>query len=1766
MYKSKLSKVIVALLRRIAGVTRSGANRLMRAMLRSLMAMGRRANLPVAGFVLPTVTMVLLVVILLTIAITLRSFDRANTARNVRVNQQVLAAATPAIDRAKAKIQYLVGEGNQVTGTPSDKQLYQAMSSYPDNQTAANPDLYTFGDEERLVLRADLSEPRNNTTLTDNPKGSLFSGQPGVEVENEALNTAWRYPVDTNNDGIFDTFTLYGIYFRTPRPQAGTTRTRRELDARTPPMRTGTINPACTQGEGTVASLVGDSGWERISGRLQKSFFVYTVNAPITQPEANTLGTGYQAFAGTTSISALEYQQDQSRIPLSNNAVVYEDDLDISPGPPLNLNGRIFTNSNLLVTGLNAPNTVQLFQVSSQQSCFYDQENSRIVVGGNVVNGWAGDSTTRNAVGVHLFKTQASGLLPDTNAGTINTTNQSVGENSLRVLYNNNAYTQRLNALVQGQLANAPATDPNSVLQARQAPKSQSRTQALQDYFKDRLRKVPFAEPAGVVPGTNYIQGTGDSLRPIPAWSLPTNGTATVGTPGGPTGLTINPNQLQAENPEKLKPTDSETFLGNRVTVGNNLPAQRWNGTSFTNDTQDVDGTTAWQDGGVRTRTPQVTKLADVGATDRGNGVGEQPVPVPGSPNPFSDGFWEKSAAERPRTPLDGIGGLRVITSAGVYDRTNSFLPPPTWIDATGTLITGPASIAINPAPLINTYNDPETAAVEQYTVVWPDSMPMSPLGPGSQVWNNGTASAGTPPVAPGTNWVNWDPIWSPAVAAPALPDATGLPLADTNPNNNFVVEQAATARKFAKGDLRMRATAVYQYANSNFDATTPAATQPTQAPLACVSSYYDPSNASTARNILQPLPAGGVLPDVSGEGAPAALADPLRIPTGGRGTRQVFIGSNNGITYGPPTQRLLPGTSILDPATGLLGGGDPILRAQANMVFPDGRFANGPLRTALQVPPADRTLAQQAAIDSTNCALQILDGSIGAPQPALIPHGAIQEVAFINGREVKAIDRDDPNTIVNETFTLSSPRGTAPPAAQLTGNYNQPLEEREPLEIRATQLDLDQLKRSTAPTIGANGPPTEFLLPNSGIIYASRDDALPDRSSRSGNASTDKTLSPTDNLLDPTRKPNGIVLINGQQLFRGPGPNPISPANLNAVVIEKGLTLVSNLPAYIKGNFNLHGNIPPATPANPTPAFTQVEEFTQLVTNPAWGNFYQRTNLDPNFACRSGDPRLPNCTVGDFWRPATVLADAVTLLSQNYRFGFRNEGDFDLRNNAGAAAVLPRRQQGFYNNNFVTNGLSSGVFANDGNLLNTPGASVTPLTDADYVAPVPVNQANIPLWSSYFNNFVTPVQRRGPFPEYVMEVCTKLPVSECTDNDWLVDLTPGATRTAAVAVPPAPPNPTPYVAPNPAGISFQAGSTVDPPVPALQRFPRRVAFDRTTNPPQPLGINGARNIIRGVGAVRNNNINALWFAEASAGNTVTYGATNIPYVVNNNTNTATPGTTDGSRVPLPTLAAASTTPLPQVTIPPALPAPYSGSQPLLMPVPQIMGVTAAIPGSPRGQGGGVQQTAWVPQAVNANNNGTTFNLIVGAGDTPSRALNNASGDFNGGLQNLPRFLEIWSSRGGGGFSISNNIKGSFIQQNRSAFSTAPYQPILPGVPPAPVAPNRLNQSLFALASIPIAGSQQLTTYNIQGGEIPYFTPPTRNWGYDVGLLSQPPDLFTQRFTTPSTKTQPAEYFREVPRNDPWVKTLMCGRVALDQGNNANQVATSSRPTTGCPN
>ncbi|MEG5001083.1 hormogonium polysaccharide biosynthesis protein HpsA [Microcoleus sp. B4-D4] len=1709
MFKSKLSKVIVVLLRRIAGVTRSGAKRLMRAMLQALMAMSRRAQLPVAGFVLPTVTMVLLVVILLTVAITLRSFDRANTARNVRVNQQVLAAATPALDRAKAKIQYALSpQGSGTLDTPSDLSVYQALDS----------DRFKFGDEEVLQIKLG---------------------------NDDSINTAWRFPVDTDNNGVNDTYTLYGIYFRSPPRDQETgdfNRSRNSLEARTPPMSLSQGSDICKAAAGTSASLVGSTDWYKGEGVLKKSFFVYTANVPIEGK-----------FKGTPSFSALEYQQDQKRIPLQNNAVVYEDDLEVSPGPPLRLNGRIFTNSNFMVTTTDK-GPVAFYLVSSKESCFYNLENSKIVVSGNVVNGWSGnDGATGQEIAVHLFGKEATD--PVTTKAIKGPSDQSVAykEGALGVMYNNKAYSDRIGLLVSEQEKNAATSDPQEVKNAiakqveeetdPTAPSAdrqkEIRGEKLESYFRLRTRKVPFAEvsatedalagfvnPATKIVTTSPFGGTGEALRPVDAWVIPSDANTKLDTASV---------RLPANSPEKVQKDNKESELGDRITVGNNLPALRWDLTlgKFVGEGEegrDLLGVN-WKDGGERYREPQVKQFADVGGADR-------------------DGFWEKSAAQAPKTAVDGIGGLRVITGAGVYERTNSFLPPPK--------VFNPA--AVLPADRVSEfYDDPTTTAVEKFPVVWPDSMPMSP-GPNSKVYNNQAALGNDPwELLPETTWED-------------LPKTLTADLTGTiDPKTP----------KYAKGDLRMRATAIYHYANNPSDQNAKLA----DTPLACVSSYYDPSYRYSK---------GGTLYD-------STLNRPDLPEQNAKGK------SNNGIVYGPPTAGR-PGailTSALQTNASLVpaaGTPDDRLNYQASLVFPDGRFVNENLRKALQKVDTERSLSEKAAIDSTLCSFKILADPT-AVDDKYLKHGTIREVAFLNPREVKAIDKDDPDTAVDETYTLSSPLSSSAgsglmartQSAKLTGNYDLALAEREPLEIRVTQLDINQLSKKTIPynrlpKINTLNP--EYMLPYSGLIYASRDDAAPDRSDRTPNslgngidATRSKLSSSTDSRLDPSRRPHGIMLINGGSLRR-----PTSVKTVTDVLKEKGLLLTSNLPVYIQGEFNKH---------------TQREFGTGVATAFDWtpSNFYGRKgdNLNPDFACRSGDPRYSaKCSGSDNWRAATVLSDAITLLSEpvsgnlqdGFRYGSRNHGDFDLRNNAGTAIVgydlngdgdtsdvgfneadfgfdlngngttndtgvtvketdvtakAARRINGFGANNYVTNGLSSGApvkphfdIINQEKFGQSAGTTKSP-TDANYSS----NTGDAPN-SSYFNNFVTPVQRRANFPEYVMEICRKLPVSACGPDDWVVGIDAG---TADNFDPPTP-NPTrqeiekaslvPAATPL---AQLLSGTTARPAIdPADRRYPRRVAFVRDNSGKLFLDSNG-RPIALGIASPTQ-----VAFYGTST-NPVTVDATPITPV------TGQPQLADNAlwyattKTPLTPNAPAqidygNTNPLFYAKLPTA-----NVEQPQLRPTLQIQATNSnpAGGGTP-GIGNNANEMRWIQKAKT-----TEFNLIVASNDIPSRRLSATLGDNNGGMQNLPRFMENWKG-------LKNSIAGSFIQFKRSAYATAPYQSVLATTGSA------FTAKLFETAS------DSASPYKIEtsGGKIGYFVAPDRDWGFDVGLLSQPPDLFAQKFTLPASQKTPDEYFREISRDDQWVKSLLCAQKLNSSDRTPSGVYaandSATKPRTDCPN
>ncbi|OYD96678.1 hypothetical protein CDG76_07860 [Nostoc sp. 'Peltigera membranacea cyanobiont' 210A] len=1619
--KRQLFKVIQKNFRQINKQLLSAINKQIIWLLRTIFGTQRRRGSVNSGFVLPTVAMVVLVVVLLTTAILFRSFERSKNASNVRVNEATMQAATPALDRAKAKISALFADPTLPRSVPSNLTLYNTLIN--------KLSIYTFGDETPITLAYNIDK---STTTPKIQAGST------IALENqENIQTAWKFPADTDNNGKFDSFILYGIYFRTP-PQTGTTQTRSRspLDARTPPMLPAKAGGACDVAGDTSASLVGSSGWYKLpTGELKKSFFVYAVTVPISDiAQATSLDTTkYEKYRGNKGFSALEMQQDRSQVSITNNAVVYEDDLDITPGPRFRLNGRIFTNSNLFTA--KTSEDITLFQVSSRYSCYYERENSKIVVGGNIAT--SSPISTSNTGGTYVDLFVENGA-PTTNK-TLASTNKTTSNNSNDIAYNTQAYAQRIDLLVKAQLNNAATTDPqeirtnitNRTLNDPSLDATKVRKEELENWFRKRTRRVPFKEvlygnsaiiKTGtteydyITDATTFMKGSVNTLRPMDAWIYPTDTNTT---------LTLDTAQLPTRDPDVVDNTPViETQLGDRIVLGNNLPELIWDSTKGDfvgdNDPQPISPAVRWTSSTTkdRTRTTRVRQLSDLGVTGR-------------------DGFWEISAASPRSNPLDVVGGLRVITGAGVYTPTGSGLR---------TLVQPTLSTRGGKPELID---DPSTSGVnESYgTVVWPDTMPM------------------------------------------VVPDPT-------DPLN---------ASKQKRGDLVMRATVVYHY---NRDSYNPQASTPDdyQTPMACVSSYYNPTNQTTATtNTYDPLTSTAVAASNNGlvYAAPATASDGI--------TRGQTVDANGFFTPGANADDVTnTGVTLLNR-----------LKYQANLVFPNGRLVNPLLRQALAKATTSKlTLSEQSAIDSTICAIQIADGTL-TRSTTYIPDGAIKEITFLDARQIKAIDKG----------------GT------LTGNYNLEVEQRQPLEIRATTIDLGLLRTQAIGTASVASD-NEYLLPNSGIIYASRDDAQKDRSNP-----TSENISASDYNLDPERRPNAIMLINGSNLSR----------QTDYRAQEKGLILATELPVYVKGDFNLHTKQEFKTP-DLLPAPSAATYDTKFYTRAA-------ANRDRDFACRPNDPRLlPNCTTGETWRPASVIADAVTLLSGNFREGFRNEGDYDLRNNQGSDpnVVLSRLKVGFWNNNFLTSSKFLTDSGGDTYYTGTPAAADS------------VNNN-----SSYVNNFVTPIQRRGSFPEYVMEMCFKIPVSECQPGDWYVgldndndksndkDATNGLKltdilkRSSDVTVIGADPE------------RLLAGTTARSPRADFAQFARRVAFKRKYTPtsdpdfgklvntsnnainytsanPIPLGIKSGVvrelpiNFISGVLdplSIPDIATNALWFATTT--NTSSPNSpppSTMSEIKYNNTDRVfyryprLPAS--GSLRDFPGDTSAS-------LFNPASPARDASYQPLFEPVLQLQVTTATPPSTQNyaalaGSSSVVKNTRWLSQASQTN-----FNLVVAAGDTPAR-VGASTYEINGGLHNFVRFLENWDG-------VDANINGSFIQFKRSIYATAPFQALVrpgPTTPPATTSdPNstsaadllKNNSIFFRLLNSARPGYTSDSTFITNpSGEAPYYMPPNRNWGFDVALLAQNPDLFAQRFVTPAADP-PNEYFREVGRDDLWVKTLLCG-------------------------
>lgn len=358
MSTPKITRAVQNLLKQISYMARTLTKGMISWLLRGLLMMGRK---PIAatGFVLPTTVLLLLVVTLTVGAIGFRTYTRSQQAIGERQQRVIYNAATPAIDRAKAKLEFIFNSNRdrRSGGVPGEKQLLGMMlndgitndvARYP----TSGPDPYTFPNETRIDI--------NNDTKLDN---------------------AWMYTTEADASGKKNRI-VYSILFSSPTTSALTLRdstkatlqTRaNKLLIRNAPLSNNTLtDPACVRNVGDDAgqSLLSTDGWfedQSDSTMLRKNFQVDAYVLPLgadDEPDPNS------------TVATLEFQQDREATQGFRWAAWFRNDLEIFPGPPFNWNGAMHTEGNYFLTSDN--NKLTAFMVSDPDSCLYKENASSI--------------------------------------------------------------------------------------------------------------------------------------------------------------------------------------------------------------------------------------------------------------------------------------------------------------------------------------------------------------------------------------------------------------------------------------------------------------------------------------------------------------------------------------------------------------------------------------------------------------------------------------------------------------------------------------------------------------------------------------------------------------------------------------------------------------------------------------------------------------------------------------------------------------------------------------------------------------------------------------------------------------------------------------------------------------------------------------------------------------------------------------------------------------------------------------------------------------------------------------------------------------------------------------------------------------------------------------------------------------------------------------------------------------------------------------------
>ncbi len=1293
------------------------------------------------GFILPTIAIVVLVFALVVGSIIFRSANRTEQVVNERQKQIVDTATTPAIQRAKAKIEGLFASGDIARLAPG-KDIEKAL---------AKDAVYKLPDETRIDINNDGN-----------------------------LDNAWSFNTDIDGDGT-DEKIVYSILTLTPDdniPNISNTSSNEDKAknsvVRNLPIAIGGKLPGCDFAINTK------SGW--YSGASTSNFFrAFQITAVAIKNNEND-----------RSYSALQLQQDRESDLGNKWGAWFLNDLEIFPGPSFNWNGAMHTEGNLIVGNNGNRTRFRGYLVSDPQSCIYNPEsNSEVTIAKFEEN-----NTDPNALnGGKAFEGQMLSATVTKNAFNTGSRwdiwsdngplqpfdgNNNLGSGA------NNYYTMNPNydSVTSGTTPGDRLLEPVQLL-TEGIKESRSTTnpdnQQEQDSSWNSSEIVQEGRIFNQNEPTPYVDDTyraDDRYGQKPVYG------------SGETETKIPSTKKVGDRIETTDFSDPNTF--NKL-VSNDIPTQTISNTNkLSADSLGFDGyweRRAWAEG-LRIIVGQRLELGD-----RFGWQGDKEALYPPETNPSTSCRANSRCNERRqyKTLLDSLAAVQSTAVYTDYTRDSDPTKREFPVACIASVAHPGTQKTIDDSTTFNYINNSSTIIDTNFfqgqgTNGWE----FNPPGNSENQFRNRVNNSNNSLRIALTNLAHF--AGDPDGAFPAKQETTGAnAIIHPYPYTMMWGDFSNLRRVIDKLDNNTATYRTFNPSNPNPSDDLSIADKTTLQTAACTLGMlaYNIDNVDNGAPLNQlnsflgsqynglstPLLSNTTPPNTPPDGArddykakittALQLSDPALYPTqtaaavvaeqllqrielleqvsrdrlfGFKDTDLASIPSDKrnytianqttpfnygGNTYSNGDPLDLGFDFSLETGNNYLGFGEPNNRNRERRFIRLALLLRDIIKdTTLQNTPDDVTVAKYPSLyyifpkqthdidgNSTNT---VNDEQPSTEEFIVNMTRTITSVDRItDGYQYQPIKSDpqqnnnfsgvetNPRTVDNWVFqcqnTASSPEipcstdsGIENKIVDTGGNdkYVALLDKgifngREMMAVRTLDIDLNILRRNKASDM------TENWLPDSGIVYAFREDAVredgiarPARTTFSncdnfskittsnaclmdavGRISTTGTQQdppvrddngispkPVDGYADPDRRPYGFRLRNGRDLRR-----------CNTPSILEGLSFITDNPTYISADtsdrgFNLHARADNTSSCENTSYSNRIEEFNNLL-NSDFSDFYNRgsSGVNPDFA-----------RIGDTWRPTTILSDAITVASDVFENGSIDQG---LTNSGGTTS-----------------------------------------------------------------------------------------------------------------------------------------------------------------------------------------------------------------------------------------------------------------------------------------------------------------------------------------------------------------------------------------------------------------------------------------------------------------------------------------------------------------